>query len=507
MALTKRTTWDGSTVMTWWLLRHNGVTIDVIGQIGADPAEWGSGDTSTKDNTLIRKPEIVVGDRNGQDAFDPAVEWNGLPQNNFDDLGTHEQGAGTIRRSTYAIGGMVVAVRVTGSPDTQDDGLFYLYNDHLGSVSRVVDTAGSVVSQARYLPFGEWRTEPGTLPTNRGFTGHVQNNLSGADDLGLIYMNARYYVPYLNRFLSADTIVPNPTNPQSLNRYSYVLNSPVNFTDPSGLIRIFGYGNCDEEDDLLTLPWRLFPNDFCLPGNLGCWSGSDYADRVQATYPIPEFLGYTTRPLGFHEVLANYKHIFTVASSYRIPPTILAASIMAQGNSWQRYVPFFERLQVNSLTVSRDWPGGLGQVLGCRASVGSAQLTPNEMNKYLPGHNANDLFQDEVAIEGMAAKLANADTILNAGGVSYSETDRWMVLAVAQNNGPGSPNLYIQKGGKWDKFYEAELEDREPSSDWLNLGKILKNVRILSRYVTYAIPGDIDLDRWQRIINTNGQNQ
>ncbi len=47
-------------------------------------------------------------------------------------------------------------------------------------------------------------------------------------------MNARYYVAEIGRFASADIIVPDPQNPQSFNRYSYVLNSPVNYTDPSG---------------------------------------------------------------------------------------------------------------------------------------------------------------------------------------------------------------------------------------------------------------------------------
>jgi RHS repeat-associated protein len=65
--------------------------------------------------------------------------------------------------------------------------------------------------------------------TDRGYTGHKHN-----DDLGLIYMNARYYAPYINRFISADTIVPDPTNPQQYNRYSYVLNNALKYTDPSG---------------------------------------------------------------------------------------------------------------------------------------------------------------------------------------------------------------------------------------------------------------------------------
>jgi hypothetical protein len=47
-------------------------------------------------------------------------------------------------------------------------------------------------------------------------------------------MNARYYVPEIGRFISADTIVPEPNNPQSFNRYAYSFNDPINYTDPSG---------------------------------------------------------------------------------------------------------------------------------------------------------------------------------------------------------------------------------------------------------------------------------
>jgi len=57
---------------------------------------------------------------------------------------------------------------------------------------------------------------------------------TGAEDVGLIYMNARWYVPGIGRFASADTLVPDPANPQKFNRYTYVLNSPVNRIDPTG---------------------------------------------------------------------------------------------------------------------------------------------------------------------------------------------------------------------------------------------------------------------------------
>ena len=72
------------------VLRHGTTILDVIGQIGSDPGtEWGSGLTSTADNTLRRKAAVEAGDPNGGDAFDPAVEWDGFPTDDFAGLGTH----------------------------------------------------------------------------------------------------------------------------------------------------------------------------------------------------------------------------------------------------------------------------------------------------------------------------------------------------------------------------------------------------------------------------------
>ncbi len=62
-----------------------------------------------------------------------------------------------------------------------------------------------------------------------------------------MHYNARYYDPAIGRFISADTIIPNPTNPQDLNRYSYVRNNPINYTDPSGHLPCMGSAAaCDE---------------------------------------------------------------------------------------------------------------------------------------------------------------------------------------------------------------------------------------------------------------------
>jgi hypothetical protein len=59
-------------------------------------------------------------------------------------------------------------------------------------------------------------------------------------------MNARFFVPGIGRFASADTIVPDPTNPQQYNRYSYTLNNPLRYSDPTG--------HCAQDDDAC---WEL----------------------------------------------------------------------------------------------------------------------------------------------------------------------------------------------------------------------------------------------------------
>jgi predicted extracellular nuclease len=70
-----------------------GELVDVIGQTGFDPGtEWGTGLTSTADNTLRRKSGISAGDTNGSDPFDPATEWDGFATNTFDGLGFHVSG-------------------------------------------------------------------------------------------------------------------------------------------------------------------------------------------------------------------------------------------------------------------------------------------------------------------------------------------------------------------------------------------------------------------------------
>ncbi len=107
------------------------------------------------------------------------------------------------------------------------------------------------ISKLLYRPWGETRLSTGTTPTTWRFTGQREDAT-----IGLYFYNARYYDGALGRFIQPDTIVPQPGNPQSLNRYSYVLNNPLRYTDPTGMFsedQIMQYLGVSTWDDVLAM--------------------------------------------------------------------------------------------------------------------------------------------------------------------------------------------------------------------------------------------------------------
>jgi RHS repeat-associated protein len=109
--------------------------------------------------------------------------------------------------------------------------IYFHLNDHLGTTRSVTDTAGDEVGFFDYFPFGEPMSVDGCSPTAQRFTGKLLDSESG-----LQYFGARHLSNNLSRFTSVDPAAAsfNPKNPQSWNRYSYSLNSPLNLDDPDG---------------------------------------------------------------------------------------------------------------------------------------------------------------------------------------------------------------------------------------------------------------------------------
>jgi RHS repeat-associated protein len=126
----------------------------------------------------------------------------------------------------------------TNGASLQASTIRYFHTDHIGSVSVITDETGAVVERMAYDPWGKRRFTNGTADTNdtivglttdRGYTEHEE-----LDELGIIHMNGRIYDPTIGRFMSADPFIQAPYELQSHNRYAYVFNNPLLFTDPSG---------------------------------------------------------------------------------------------------------------------------------------------------------------------------------------------------------------------------------------------------------------------------------
>ncbi len=133
-----------------------------------------------------------------------------------------------VTREFYYLDGNVIVVKQNGvfTP-------YLAFKDNLGSFLSIMDKDGYSVFDAEYDVWGKQEVYLNDIGFQRGYTGHEM-----LDEFDIINMNGRLYDPTIARFLSPDNYVQAPDNSQSFNRYSYCLNNPLKYTDPSG--EIFG---------------------------------------------------------------------------------------------------------------------------------------------------------------------------------------------------------------------------------------------------------------------------
>jgi RHS repeat-associated protein len=123
----------------------------------------------------------------------------------------------------------------------------HFHLDHLGTPRLITSDNAQLVSYHDYYPFGDekssyWQEGPSAAGFDREepmkFTGHERDfalGMGAEDGHAVDYMHTRYYSPTVGRFLSVDPVLGKPEQPQSWNRYAYVMNNPINRTDPTGL--------------------------------------------------------------------------------------------------------------------------------------------------------------------------------------------------------------------------------------------------------------------------------
>jgi RHS repeat-associated protein len=165
-------------------------------------------------------------------------------QGNYEEV---ENANGDITKIHYiAAGSGLAAIHVVKEPNGQNatENMYYAQTDYLGSILTLTNEQGLRVFEQNFDAWGRMRNVDdwsfvNTSPfvkvgedfswLNRGYTGHEH-----LPQFGLINMNGRMYDPISARMLSPDNFVQSPLNTQSYNRYSYVFNNPLKYTDPDG---------------------------------------------------------------------------------------------------------------------------------------------------------------------------------------------------------------------------------------------------------------------------------
>ncbi|MCU0857241.1 MAG: FG-GAP-like repeat-containing protein [Pontiellaceae bacterium] len=180
----------------------------------------GDGEVNIVDALFIQ--QVVDGKR------DPENGWDAVP---FFANGDVNYDGATNATDARIIMEFCVGKRTEWpDPPAGPQRMMYYHDDHLGSASVVTDRVGEVVSHITYTPYGEMRNELNLgASVNYLYTGQEFDR-----EIGLYYYGARYYDQAIGRFISPDTIIPDPADTQAYNRYSYVYNNPIKYNDPTG---------------------------------------------------------------------------------------------------------------------------------------------------------------------------------------------------------------------------------------------------------------------------------
>jgi len=186
--------WNGNDAV---VLSKGGAVVDAIGQVGFNPgSQWGSGAVSTQDNTIRRQPGVCAGDTDETDAFDPAPEWDGFPNNTFDGLGAHSvtcvpagPGDPLINEFVFNHTGSDVAefVEVFGDPATDYSAFTVLEIEGdfgLGTIDGAFPVGTTDGAGFWFTGFFSNVIENGTvtLLLVEGFTGSAGDDLDADDD-------------------------------------------------------------------------------------------------------------------------------------------------------------------------------------------------------------------------------------------------------------------------------------------------------------------------------------
>lgn len=178
---------------------------------------------------------------------------------------------------------------------------YFVEKDNLGSILKIYGIDASKVFDATYDVWGRQTVTRNTIGFLRGYCGHEMLN-----DFDIINMNGRLYDPILGRFFSPDNYVQMPDNSQNFNRYTYCLNNPLKFTDPSG--ELFGI------DDIVWIGAGISALMGAMEAKITgtpVWKGALVGGLSSfASYGVGSLFGHSVGTFG-HELLRAGAHGLT----------------------------------------------------------------------------------------------------------------------------------------------------------------------------------------------------
>jgi RHS repeat-associated protein len=368
-------------------------------------------------------------------------------------VGAHYEWTSAGNTRYYYAG--LVRVAMQRASYAADNGVFYLLGDHLGSTSVIANSSGGQHSEQMYKPWGEKRYPTGAsaLLTTYRFTGQRQESgLGPSGGEGLYYYGARWFDPYLGRFVQADTIVPGG-DPKSWDRYAYVLNNPLRWVDPTGHV-------CsDPEDPTPTCENGGRPSTGRSGGgSTGGGGSSGNPNRRRGGLPI-------TPPIKGRELLQYEINLLTIAiyaeSSNFAWPDLEAIEMLG----W---------VYLNRLTLWRD-KTLLDAIQGsnCAACVEIGNTPQLSDEKWV----ANTI--EYALLEG-----DYSESWLKAQKMANSVATKWKFYGTGSSVDPtyGSTNLYVAKSpSEWNVTFEkyASISEdysmfRWAASDFFAWGGIMR---------------------------------
>jgi RHS repeat-associated protein len=329
---------------------------------------------------------------------------------------------------------------------------YYTHSNHtsyslstiLGSITEITNQQAQLVQRMAYDAWGNRTLLADNTGTNqffldRGYTGHEH-----LDDFKLINMNGRLYDPILGRMLSPDNYVQNATGSQEFNRYSYCLNNPLLYTDPSGNFIFTALA-------IVTGQWWALP--MTIGADVGMWQGGSMANGTMNPFKWDYSSGKTWGYMAGGAAVG-------AASGY------VGGAIAAEGGFMANTMGIVASSYINSLGTS-IYTGGKTDV-SVSFGAGSYNFDTGEFS-YL-GKKGNSTLENIGYGFGALANLSDMVSLLRGGGQNIkvnSATTKdghewWGHSSITDENGNTlvsvGPDSQVQKAESLSQTWQNSIK-------------------------------------------------